>query len=136
MRAPLTLGAGASAAALAFAALMTTPIPLPAVGATPADAQGAPRTVACRIKSAGTPDYSGRCRFNPAGGGSFILEHTSEGRPLTGPILTVSVTIVSPDVAEVRGLTRAGINSRWGEARRSTGDRACWTGSDFQICAW
>jgi len=50
-------------------------------------------------------------------------------------VVLISVTMISPGVAEVRGLTRAGINSRWGEARRSTQDRSCWTGSDFQICA-
>lgn len=104
--------------------------------ATPADAQSGTRTVNCRIQSAGTPTFSGRCRFNPAGGGSFILEHSSEGRSITGPILTVSVTIVKPGVAEVRGLTRDGINSRWGEARRSSSDRGCWEGSDFRVCAW
>jgi hypothetical protein len=100
------------------------------------EARSGSRLVECRIESAGTPVYSGMCRFNPAGGGSFVLEHRIEGRPLNGPILTVSVTVVSPNAAEVRGLTRAGINSRWGEARRSGSDRACWQGSDFRICAW
>ncbi len=127
----ISQGFHASATALAFAGLAAAFAPF-----QPADAQDAARTVACRIQSAGTPTYSGRCRFNPAGGGSFILEHVSEGRSLTGPILTVSVTIGQPGIAEVRGLTKAGINSRWGEARRSPTDRACWIGADFQICAW
>jgi hypothetical protein len=46
------------------------------------------------------------------------------------------VQIVQPGVAEVRGLTRAGINSRWGSAQRSKRDRACWRGSDFWVCAY
>lgn len=107
-----------------------------AVQSPAAEAQSGVRTAKCRIESAGNPTFSGSCRFNAAGGGSFILEHRTEGRALIGPILTVSVTVVGPDVAEVRGLTKAGINSRWGEARRSTSDRACWQGSDFRVCAW
>ena len=104
--------------------------------ALPAMAQSDGRTVSCRVESAGTPVHSGKCRFHPDAGGSFTLQHASEGRALTGPILSVSVTVVRPGVAEVRGLTSAGINSRWGEARRSTTDRACWVGADFRVCAW
>jgi hypothetical protein len=47
----------------------------------------------------------------------------------------ISVSVVRPGVAEVRGLTKRGINSRWGEARRSKSNRACWVGEDFKICA-
>jgi len=46
----------------------------------------------------------------------------------------ISVFIVRPGIAEVRGLTAQGINARWGEARRSARDRACWVGADFSIC--
>ena len=41
----------------------------------------------------------------------------------------------SPGVAEVRG-DPGRINSRWGEARRSRRDRACWVGEDFSICVY
>ena len=54
---------------------------------------------------------------------------------LYGEILDVSVFIVAPGEAEVRGLTVHGINSRWGPAKRSTQDAACWMGADFRICA-
>ena len=93
------------------------------------------RVVDCRIESAGKVEVSGKCRFIPDDGGTFTLENTDQNKPLYGEILTVTVAIVSPGRAEVRGLTKAGINSRWGEATRSARDRACWEGSDFKICA-
>jgi hypothetical protein len=77
----------------------------------------------------------GACRFTREKGGSFALASADRDKPLFGEILTVSVSIVSPDVAEVRGLTMRGNNSRWGAACRSPRDRACWEGSDFRICA-
>ncbi len=102
--------------------------------AAPALAQGG-RLVDCRVESEGRVQVSGKCRFTPEQGGSFTLENATANRPLFGSILMVSVAIVSPGVAEVRGLTRDGINSRWGQARRMANDRACWQGSDFKICA-
>ena len=56
--------------------------------------------------------------------------------PILPNITDISVTIVATGVAEVRGLTTDGINSRWGSAVRSKVDSACWTGSDFEICAY
>jgi len=103
--------------------------------AAPALAQGGGRLVDCRVESEGKVVVSGKCRFVPEAGGSFTLENRDAKRPLYGEILMVTVSIVSPGNAEVRGLTRQGINSRWGEARRSNQDRACWEGSDFKICA-
>ena len=51
-------------------------------------------------------------------------------------IMNVSVYMLSPGVAEVRGLIKHGMNSRWGPAKRSQQDPACWTGADFEICAY
>ena len=48
----------------------------------------------------------------------------------------VSVDIIEKGVAEVRGLTKDGINSRWGSAKRDLKDKACWKGDDFKVCAW
>lgn len=104
---------------------------------TAGQAQAAGRIVDCRVESAGKIEFAGKCRFTPDGrAGSFSLGASRGQGPLYGSILIVSVSIVSRGVAEVRGLTRQGINSRWGQARRSTRDRACWVGSDFRICAW
>ena len=107
-------------------------------GSLPADAQsGGGRTVKCRIESAGNPPVNGQCLFKSEAGGSFSLENTDVRRSLVGPsILNVMVTVTKPGVAEVRGVTKAGINSRWGEAKRSRQDPACWQGADFKICAW
>jgi hypothetical protein len=104
--------------------------------AAPCVAQGKARLVDCRVESEGKVQVSGKCRFTPDEGGSFTLEHADAKRTVFfGEIMSVTVSIVSPGVAEVRGLTRQGVNSRWGEARRMSNDRACWQGSDFKICA-
>jgi len=101
-----------------------------------ANGQTNSRPVRCQIEFGGKLHVNGQCRFTPDTGGSFALENTDRNKPLFDEILIVSVAIVSPGVAEVRGLTKSGINSRWGEARRSTRDRACWEGADFRICAY
>ena len=104
--------------------------------AAPSLAEGPGRLVDCRVESEGKVQVSGKCRFTPDSGGSFTLEHADPKRSVFfGEIMSVTVSIVSPGVAEVRGLTRQGVNSRWGEARRMANDRACWQGSDFKICA-
>ena len=78
--------------------------------------------------------FSDKCNFNQfAGNGSFWIEAKSG---LIAGRESISVAITQPGVAEVRGLTTDGINSRWGEATRSTSDKACWVGSDFTICAY
>lgn len=97
----------------------------------------AARDAGCRIEQAGRVVLDRICDFTPDGrDGSFALSPRGGGQgALFGPILMVSVSVIEPGLAEVRGLTRDGINSRWGTARRSVRDRACWEGSDFRICA-
>ena len=104
--------------------------------AAPSDGQARERVVRCRVESAGKVEIDGKCLFGAEKDGSFNLADVGSEKPLYGEILSVSVTMVGPDLAEVRGLTRDGVNSRWGEAHRSVGDRACWDGSDFRICAY
>ncbi len=78
--------------------------------------------------------FQGNCIFKQYGGnGSFSLE-SSDG--LIAGRSSISVSIIEPGIAEVRGLTTDGINSRWGTAKRSKSDLACWVGSDFSICAY
>jgi len=113
---------------------------LAAVLPTGASAKG--RVVGCRISSLdGTSvQFKGRCMFVPEPGGSFSLSDASGKAKFYGTISVVSVYLTDKDTAEVSGLVLdpggGGHNSRWGEAKRSTKDRACWDGSDFQICAW
>jgi hypothetical protein len=106
---------------LLLAAVAALLVPAAAAAAKPAH---------CTI-AAGEPEFRGPCRFIAEGKGSFSII------PLRArSFSTVSVSILRPGVAEVRGLTADGINSRWGEARRSRRDRACWVGSDFRICVY
>jgi hypothetical protein len=74
--------------------------------------------------------------FVPDTNGSFALLNPQKNKSLLSGITDVSVFIIEKGVAEVRGLTTDGINSRWGEAKRSTEDKACWVGEDFKVCAW
>lgn len=78
--------------------------------------------------------FSGDCIFEQySGNGSFSIESP---RGLIAGYSSIGVSIIEPGIAEVRGLTTNGINSRWGEAVRSSSDKACWVGSDFTICAY
>jgi hypothetical protein len=107
-------------AAAAFAAFAATP--------------AAARPARCVVHSTGAPVWRGACDFIPDGGGSFYID-PARGR-FPGGISDISVSLIRPGVAEVRGLTGDGINSRWGEARRSRRDPACWVGSDFSVCVY
>ncbi len=92
------------------------------------------RPAKCVVLGNGMTPYRGTCNFLPDDGGSFAVEPI--GKSGFDSVTMVSVAIVSPGVAEVRGLTRDGISSRWGEAKRSKSDPACWLGSDFKICVY
>lgn len=94
------------------------------------------RIVKCKIDSGNQTIYEGKCAFIPDTKGSFGLSNPVKNQPLTDTISMVSVMIIEKGVAEVRGLTSDGINSRWGEAKRSAKDKACWEGVDFKVCAW
>ena len=97
-------------------------------------AEAKPRPARCVIDAAGAPRWSGACRFDAQRGGSFTI--TPPRGHFQNHVASISVSIVRPGLAEVRGLTHAGINSRWGQARRSPRDRACWVGSDFSVCVY
>lgn len=88
----------------------------------------------CVVIGNGMTPYNGMCKFTPDNGGSFAIEPT--GKPAFGGATVINVSVISPGVAEVRGLTRDGISSRWGEAKRSKADPACWLGGDFKICVY
>ena len=96
----------------------------------------ADKIVKCQIDSNGEPSYKGQCVFVPNEKGSFGLESTQKGKVLLNNVTSVSVWILEKGVAEVRGLTTDGINSRWGDAKRSAQDKAFWVGEDFKVCAW
>ena len=101
---------------------------------TLSQAQAKPRPARCVIDAAGAPRWSGPCQFQAERGGSFTI--TPVRGAFQNGVSSIGLAIVRPGLAEVRGLTRAGVNSRWGEARRSPRDRACWIGADFSLCVY
>jgi hypothetical protein len=114
---PILFAAAVSAAAFLF----------------PAAAEARPAR--CVIAAAGAPEWRGACDFQAERGGSFTVI-PPDGRSFANGVGAISLQVVEPGLGDVRGLTRDGINSRWGEARRSTRDRACWIGADFSLCVY
>ena len=94
------------------------------------------RNAKCLITSGPTTQFRGICDFRAETNGSFSLTTTKKSGHFFGDVIVVSVTVLSKNRADVRGLTKMGINSRWGSVKRSRKDRACWVGSDFKVCAW
>jgi len=88
------------------------------------------RPARCVITTA-DDSWEGACDFQAESDGSFAISPMSGAFP--GGVSDITVSITEPGVAEVRGLTSRGVNSRWGEARR---DGACWVGEDFSVCAY
>lgn len=83
----------------------------------------------------GPNKYEGPCVFRADKNGSFSISRRDQST-LFSNVSVVSVSIVETGKAEVRGLTTEGVNSRWGMATRSEDDRACWSGADFEVCAY
>ena len=121
MKQILTLAAGAIAVTAGLA-LATSAV------------EAKPRPARCVIDAAGAARWSGPCQFEAERGGSFTVT-PARGRFQNG-VTSISLTIHHAGMGEVRGLTAAGVNSRWGEARRSPRDRACWIGADFSLCVY
>src|SRR4051812_3889914 len=86
-------------------------------------AHGAPKTARCAITAAEGAAYRGPCHFLAEKGGSFDLSPLGK-KLFFDEIGSISVFITGKGMAEVSGLTQSGINSRWGEARRSRRDAA------------
>ncbi len=100
------------------------------------------RVVECDVRTGGARFHE-PCLFRAEEGGSFSLGSTDQVAGVLfssddkdfPDIVSVSVSIVAPGEAEVRGVTSFGVNSRWGRAIRSAEDPACWVGEGFRICA-
>lgn len=108
----------------------------------PAVAVAKEKVVDCAITSLPSNDiqFKGKCKFVPEAGGSFTLMDAKGKDKFYDTIGMVSVTLTGKDTAEVGGFVLdeggGGHNSRWGEAKRSKKDGACWDGADFRVCAW
>lgn len=100
------------------------------------------KTVKCEITSQPSNEvqFAGKCKFEAEQGGSFSLSDANGGDLLYESISVVHVYVTAKGHAEVSGLVLdeggGGHNSRWGAAKRSQKDGACWEGEDFRICAW
>jgi hypothetical protein len=79
----------------------------------------------CVVISNGASAYDGRCDFSAEKGGSFSIKPI--GRDAFDGATIISISVTLPGVAEVKGLTRDGINSRWG--KRSAPRRTAPAGS-------
>ncbi len=93
------------------------------------------RKAHCLITSGPVTQFRGVCDFRGQADGSFSLT-AAKSSPFLENTIMISVQMISKGRADVRGLTKSGINSRWGMVRRSRKNPACWLGSDFKICAW
>lgn len=87
----------------------------------------------CNVSNSYGESFKGSCKFTMYEKGSFTIEPSKRGDLILGSDM-VSLWITEPGLGEVRGTTPEGGNSRWGEAERSSQNRACWVGSDFRIC--
>ncbi len=106
---------------------------VPYLGEAYAADNDAARAGSCTIVSGGQTYRPSGCLIKKGKDDnlSWLVIERKNGHPLLEEILTISVVEMSPGTAEVSGLTKGGINSRWGEARF---DGKCWNGDDFRIC--
>jgi len=89
---------------------------------TPSVVFASEKIAKCLIED-NTRFFKGNCVFHSGEGGSFSLSNPNESLPIAEGVSMVNVYIVGKGLAEVRGLTLLGINSRWGEAKRSMKDK-------------
>ncbi|MEE9432684.1 MAG: hypothetical protein V3V15_00405, partial [Sphingorhabdus sp.] len=76
------------------------------------DASTKPGKIAdCMITSTES-GYEGGCRFVAEKGGSFSVSR-DDGSNIVDDVVIITVAVIGSGKAEVRGLTKAGINSRW-----------------------
>lgn len=104
------------------------------VGAMVQTSSAMDKVARCEISTSGKVTFKGNCLFSAEQDGSFSLWNIQKDKELIEGVSIISVSIIDKGVADVRGLTSDGINSRWGEAKRSQKDKACWQGSGFKIC--
>lgn len=115
---------------------VVTPVSVPSASSAPLEKQNAAskaKQANCNVSNSYGESYKATCKFTMYENGSFTIEPSKQGDLILGSDM-VSVWITEPGFAEVQGATPEGGNSRWGEARRSAQNRACWVGSDFRIC--
>lgn len=139
------LGAGqlisiAAATLAVAAALVTVMIPnltrKPAV-VVGADEAGADQLADCEVSRLGKDVLRGPCRFRQFGGnGSFSLYPAVSSQSFEGGLTSLTLTVNSPGVGEMKGLVRNGNAEGWGGAKQDVLEQACWKGEDFRLCVY
>lgn len=104
--------------------------------ATSVASEALARPARCVIMSVtGSVGFKGPCDFIPMrGNGGFSISPI--GAKTFFGAMYISVGKTSLETAEVRGLTPSGVNSRWGDYRRSKRDPACWESTGTRICVY
>lgn len=102
-------------------------------------AQAATKIAQCSLDMGGEIDR-GKCKFESFEGGSFIVSNPSSGRGFLSntDFEAISVDVYAKGKADVMAVMKSGTRIHWGDAVRSTSDRACWyviDGADIEICA-
>ncbi|WP_374254224.1 hypothetical protein [Acinetobacter brisouii] len=99
-------------------------------------ASAADKTVTCQIDESGRTLYKGKCTFTPQGNGSFYLSGKALSKKVE--VAGIMVWIEQPNVAVVQGTKFSGGASTWGNAVKSSKQKACWVGegNSFKVCAW
>jgi hypothetical protein len=101
--------------------------------ATPAGA----RIARCVVIVEGRSLLDGPCEFRREDrDGSFSLSAVNAQDWLMADAGTMSLSVTKPGVAEVFVVQER--SSRWGQAKRSKAEKACWIGTaaNFKICAY
>ena len=95
--------------------------------------------VRCQVRL-GESDYAGPCAFTRDRGGSFSVAPVERvvffSHSKRAPDVKAVAVLVKGSSAEVRGIATDDSETRWGEARRSHKDHACWIGDHFAICVY
>jgi hypothetical protein len=111
-------------------------IRLAALGCFLSPTLGHAKEAQCVIENEGQT-FEGPCNFRAEKGGSFTITPIDPAWPFFDAYASITVQVTAPGYAqEVRSLSAdpSPSNSRWGDARRSTSNKACWVGRGFKIC--
>jgi len=109
---------------------------LAALGFLASPTVGYAKEAQCVIESEGQT-FEGPCNFRAEKGGAFTITPIDPAWPFFDAYASITVQVTAPGYAqEVRSLSAdpSPSNSRWGDARRSTSNKACWVGRGFKIC--
>lgn len=102
-------------------------------------AQAATKTAQCSLNIGGEVSR-GKCKFESFKGGSFIVSNPNGGRGFLSntDFEAISVDVYAKGKADVMAVMKSGARAHWGDAVRSTSDRACWyviDGAEIEVCA-